>query len=151
VAEADITDVDLLTRLADGDEEAFVSLYRRWQAPIRRFALAMIGSPQTAEDVMQETFMVLIRDGGHYDPRRGPFGAYVRGVARHLVLRRIRRDSRFVALADGLADSLESLLGRDAPRSFDAGSRDMMARVESTSRIVAHLSFLTVEASHDDS
>ncbi len=96
-----------------------MSLYRRWQAPVQRFALAMIGSPHTAEDVMQETFMVLIRDGGRYDPRRGPFGAYIRGVARHLVLRRIRRDSRFVALADGLAASLESALGRDAPHSPD--------------------------------
>ena len=34
-----------------GDEEAFVCLYRRWQAPLHRFAIGMTGSPHAAEDV----------------------------------------------------------------------------------------------------
>jgi len=119
VEEADALDLELVERFVKGDEEALVSLYRRWQMPVQRFALAMTGSPHAAEDVMQETFVVLIREGARYDPRRGPVSAYLRGVARHLVLRRIRRDSRFVAFADGLADALESVQGRDAPRSPD--------------------------------
>jgi RNA polymerase sigma-70 factor (ECF subfamily) len=115
VAEPELSDVELLERLAGGDEEAFVCLYRRWQAPLHRFAIAMTGSPHAAEDVTQETFMVLMQDAGRYDPGRGPLGAYLRGIARHLVFRRIRRESRFVALADGFAESLDALL---------AGARD---------------------------
>jgi RNA polymerase sigma-70 factor, ECF subfamily len=115
VAEPELPDVELLERLAGGDEEAFVCLYRRWQASLHRFAIAMTGSPHAAEDVTQETFMVLMQDAGRYDPGRGPLGAYLRGIARHLVFRRIRRESRFVALADGFAESLDALL---------AGARD---------------------------
>ena len=109
VAEPELSDVELLERLAAGDEEAFVCLYRRWQAPLHRFAIAMTGSPHAAEDVMQETFMVLMQDAGRYDPGRGPLGAYLRGIARHLVSpayppRVALRGSR------GFAESLDALL-----------------------------------------
>ena len=85
-------------------------LYRRWQAPLHRFAIGMTGSPHAAEDVVQETFMVLMQDAGRYDAGRGPVGAYLRGITRHLVFRRFRRESRFVALVDGFAESLDARL-----------------------------------------
>jgi RNA polymerase sigma-70 factor (ECF subfamily) len=110
VAQPEPSDVELLHRLAGGDEGAFVCLYRRWQAPLHRFAIGMTGSPHAAEDVVQETFMVLMQDAGRYDAGRGPVGAYLRGITRHLVFRRIRRESRFVALADGFAESLDARL-----------------------------------------
>jgi RNA polymerase sigma-70 factor, ECF subfamily len=108
VAQPELSDVELLHRLAGGDEDAFVCLYRRWQAPLHRFAIGMTGSPHAAEDVVQETFMILMQDAARYDAGRGPVGAYLRGITRHLVFRRIRRESRFVALADGFAQSLDA-------------------------------------------
>lgn len=109
-AQPELSDVELLHRLAGGDEDAFVCLYRRWQTPLHRFAIGMTGSPHTAEDIVQETFMVLMRDAGRYDAGRGPVGAYLRGITRHLVFRRIRRERRFVALAEGFAESLDARL-----------------------------------------
>jgi RNA polymerase sigma-70 factor (ECF subfamily) len=61
----------------------------------------MTGSPCTADDVVQETFMILMREGSRYDAGRGAVGSYLRGIARHLVHRRLRRDSRFVEIVDG--------------------------------------------------
>jgi RNA polymerase sigma-70 factor (ECF subfamily) len=91
----------LLERLVAGDEEAFVCLYRRWRPALHRFALGMTGSPPTADDVVQETFMVVMREAERYDPSRGAVGSYLRGIARHMVLRRLRREARYVELSDG--------------------------------------------------
>ncbi len=91
-----LSDDDLLELLRAGDENAFVALYRRRQGAIYRFALRMCGSETVAEDVTQEVFMTLMRGDGRYDPSRGSFSAYLFGVARNQVLRRLEKD-RFLS------------------------------------------------------
>lgn len=107
-----VTDEELLARMAGGDEEAFVTLYRRRQGAVYRFALRMTGNPGVAEEVTQETFLVLIRDAGRWDARRGTLASWLFGVARNHVLRTLERDGRYVA-GDGLEEmpSAEDTLG----------------------------------------
>lgn len=83
---------ELLRRIADGDESAFTSLYRERQGGIYRFALQMSGSATIAEDVTQEVFMTLIRETHNFDPSRGTLAAYLYGIARNQVLRRLEKD-----------------------------------------------------------
>jgi RNA polymerase sigma-70 factor (ECF subfamily) len=78
-------------RMRHGDEQAFVSLYRRRQGAIYRFAMHMSGSAPTAEDVTQEVFLALIREDCGFDPERGSLSAYLFGIARKLVLRYLER------------------------------------------------------------
>lgn len=91
-----LSDDELLTLLRAGDESAFVTLYRRRQGGIYRFALRMSGSESIAEDVTQEVFLTLMRGDGHYDSSRGSFSAYLFGVARNQALRRLEKD-RFLS------------------------------------------------------
>jgi RNA polymerase sigma-70 factor, ECF subfamily len=102
------SDVDLLKQMAGGDEQAFTVLYRRRQGGVYRFALQMSGSRGIAEDVTQEVFMVLIREAQRYDPERGSLAAYLYGVARNHVLRRLERDRLLVPLADATEDDHDS-------------------------------------------
>jgi RNA polymerase sigma-70 factor (ECF subfamily) len=102
--EPEIADADLLERLVAGDEDALVSLYRRWRPPLHRFALGMTGSAAVADDLVQETFMIVMQEADRYDASRGAVGSYLRGIARHLVHRRIRRESRFTALGEDQLD-----------------------------------------------
>lgn len=81
-----------------GDEQAFTALYGRRQGSIYRFALQMTGSESLAEDVTQEVFMTLMREGGKYDPQRGAVGAFLYGIARNHVLRRFQREHHYVSL-----------------------------------------------------
>ncbi len=92
------TDEELLIRIHSGDEPAFVSLYRRRQAAIFRFALHMSGSEAAAEDITQEVFLAMLRDGCGFDPSRGSLAAYLFGIARKLVLRHLERGRNDVAL-----------------------------------------------------
>jgi len=94
------SDDDLVRRFRAGDEDAFLALYRRWQGPLYRFALRMGGVAGLAEDVTQEVFMALLRHPDRYDSARGPVSAYLYGIARHQVLRRLDRDRSQVPLPD---------------------------------------------------
>ncbi|HEV7890318.1 MAG TPA: RNA polymerase sigma factor [Pyrinomonadaceae bacterium] len=105
------TDAELLRLMLGGDEEAFTALYRRRQGGVYRFALQMSGSEALAEDVAQEVFMVLMRDGGNFDPSRGSLAAYLYGIARNHVLRAFERERSFVPLETDADDS------NDAPHA----------------------------------
>lgn len=83
-----------------GDEEALATLYRRRQGSVYRFALQMSGSPALAEDVTQEVFMALLRDGTSYDAARGPLNWFLLGIARNLVRQRLGREHFYISLAD---------------------------------------------------
>ena len=102
------SDDDLLRQMIAGDEDAFTELYRRRQGGVYRFALNMSGSEAIAEDVTQEVFIVLIREANNYDPRRGSLAAYLYGISRNHVLRRLERERLFVPFADGSPDEEQS-------------------------------------------
>src|ERR1022692_1080935 len=92
------TDDDLLMLTRSGDEQAFLSLYRKRQGALYRFAHHMSGSATVAEDITQEVFLALIRDECGYDPDRGTLSGYLFGIARKLVLRHLERGRSDVAL-----------------------------------------------------
>jgi RNA polymerase sigma-70 factor (ECF subfamily) len=100
-------DDDLLRLAMAGDEEAFLALYRRRQGGIYRFALHMSGHPDVAEEVTQEVFLALIRDGSRYDAARGSVSAFLYGIARNHLLRRLERDRHSVPLAENLSQDRE--------------------------------------------
>ena len=93
-------DGELLRSMLAGDEEALATLYRRRQGSIYRFALQMSGSPALAEDVTQEVFMVLMREGTSYDSARGPLNWFLFGIARNLVRQRLGREQFYASLTD---------------------------------------------------
>ena len=88
----------LLRRSAKGDEDAFAEIYRRYQARLYRFALRMTGSAWAAEEVVQDVFMTLVREPKKYDPQRGALGAFLYGIARNRVMKRLERAPRELPL-----------------------------------------------------
>ena len=99
------TDDELLSRLRRGDEAAFVTLYRRRQGAIYRFAMHMSGSATAAEDITQEVFLALLRRECGFDPERGTLSGYLFGIARKLVLRNLERGRADVALDSDADDA----------------------------------------------
>ena len=99
------SDEELLRLIMAGDADAFTTLYRRRQAGIYRFALQMCGSEGIAEDVTQEVFMTLVRrEPQIFDASRGTLVAYLYGIARNQVLRRLEKERHFVALVEDTAE-----------------------------------------------
>jgi len=92
------SDEELLLRTQSGDEEAFLTLYKRRQAGLFRFAVHMSGSLSVAEDITQEVFLALLREDCGYDPNRGTLSGYLFGIARKLIFRHLERGRADVAL-----------------------------------------------------
>ena len=93
----ELGDGELLRLSGEGDEQAFMILYRRHQGNVFRFALHMSGRRDTAEEVTQEVFLALLSDPALYVEERGALQGYLIGVARNKV-RRALSQSRSVDL-----------------------------------------------------
>jgi RNA polymerase sigma-70 factor, ECF subfamily len=121
-------DSELLRSMLAGDEEALALLYRRRQGNVYRFALHMSGSKSVAEDVTQEVFLFLMREGHVFDPTRGSLSAFLLGVARNHVLRRLRVDQLLMPIGED-ADDEQSFLA-SVPGDSELRPLEDLARAE---------------------
>ena len=87
------SDAALLRAARQGDERAFLRLYREHHAGLFRFAWRLTGSAAAAEDVTQECFLALLQGAG-FDGRAGGLRTYLLGMARNLALRGLRAAGR---------------------------------------------------------
>ena len=92
------SDAVLLTRVAAGDRDALAALFRRRQQNVYRFALHLTGSPAVADDVTQDVFVAVIRDAAKFDPDRAAAAAWLCGIARNFVRRRLTFERQTASL-----------------------------------------------------
>jgi RNA polymerase sigma factor (sigma-70 family) len=92
------TDAELLALALAGEESAFVELYNKLKGGIFRYAFYMTSSIGAAEEVTQEVFMSLLKEGSSYRQERGDVGAFAFGIARNLVWRVRRRERAYQPL-----------------------------------------------------
>lgn len=78
----------------------FQIVFEAHQDAVFGFAWRMTGAPAVAEDVAQETFLVLLKSPGSYSAARGSVRSWLLGVARNLILKRWRADGRWTSLDD---------------------------------------------------
>jgi RNA polymerase sigma-70 factor, ECF subfamily len=133
-----LPDAELLQLAIAGDESAFLVLYERLKSGIFRYAFFMTNSVSAAEEVTQEVFMSLIRDGSGYRKDRGDVGAFAFGIARNFVRRIRRRERSYQPLPDD--DAIEHLAA-----SLISGSDSLqkkMIRAEVTEQVHTAISSL---------
>ena len=71
-------DYELLQRAKTGDIQASDQLYQRHKVMVWQFVLSRVGVPMTAEDIVHDTFLELIKHPSRFDPYRGVvFEAYL--------------------------------------------------------------------------
>jgi RNA polymerase sigma-70 factor (ECF subfamily) len=80
-------DATLIESLTRGSPEALSRIYRLHGNRVFRAAYQHASSREMAEEVTQETFLLLLREPGKFDPARGELGAFLAGVARQLARR----------------------------------------------------------------
>ena len=102
-------DADLVSRLRRGDAAAARELYQRHGTALLRFGLAMSNCRQTAEDIVHDTFVEILKHPVRFDPTRGSVIAYLFGIARHRMSRVARvslRDAEVRTADDGEFDAV---------------------------------------------
>src|SRR3954470_23864501 len=90
----------------------FAALVSEHQAVLRTFVRMLGIHPMWVDDVAQEVFLVAYRRHADFDDTRGPFIAWLRGIARKVVANERRREARRTRLlqrelVDLLADEVD--------------------------------------------
>jgi RNA polymerase sigma-70 factor (ECF subfamily) len=84
------TDDALMSRAARGEEAAFRLLVQRWESQVHAFLVSMLGSPEEAQDLAQETFVKVYAQAGRYRGE-GLFRSWLFRIAGNLARSRLRR------------------------------------------------------------
>jgi RNA polymerase sigma-70 factor (ECF subfamily) len=115
-----ITDEQAMWRVKmDDDPQAFARLVERWQGPIQRLCIKMLGDAHRAEDLTQEAFARVFARRKDYEPA-GRFSTFLWRIALNLCydeLRKIKRrgESSLEGGADerGETDFMADIAGPD--------------------------------------
>ena len=138
-----LTDDLLIARARRGEEAALESLFRAVEAPAFRLARRLCGGIEDAEEVVQETFLEVVRSVGRFRGD-GPFVAWVKRIAASKALMRLRKRRRTPEEAVDPAD----LAGRSDTRNPAASPEAIghrldlevaLARLSDTARAVVWL------------
>ena len=95
----------LLRRIGGGDKAALAALYEGFRMPVYYYALRLTGNAQKAEDVMQETFLAIMRNAGDYRSD-GKAAAWIYTVARNKAMDMFRKEGNELPLSQ--AEELEA-------------------------------------------
>ncbi len=120
--------LELIRRMASGDESALGALYDQTSRPVFGLALRILNDPSAAEEVTLEVYSQVWRQAEAYDPRRGTPSAWLLTIARSRAIDRFRSTDQTRRRTDTL-DVVESVSadepGPDA-HAADAERREIV-------------------------
>jgi len=105
-----------LIRAARADPGAFQAIYERYADRVYRYLLTRSRSPDDAADLLQQVFLRAMDALSQYRPEKGPFVAWLFGIARN-------------AATDFQRRSRPTVSWDMVPESFLAGRTDLEAEV----------------------
>lgn len=80
--------------VSDGSVAAFERVYDTHGQAAFSLACRIVGDRARAEEVTQEAFLAIWRNGSRYDASRGSLRTWVLGIIRHRAIDALRRDRR---------------------------------------------------------
>jgi RNA polymerase sigma-70 factor (ECF subfamily) len=100
------SDIELMQRVRNGDDDALTVLVHRYQGPLINFFRSM-GLHSGAEDAVQDTFLRLYRYRDRYEPRAA-FRTFIYMIARQVSVDAIRKGKRYGDLLARAANESET-------------------------------------------
>jgi RNA polymerase sigma-70 factor (ECF subfamily) len=94
----ELTERDLCAALRRGDESAFSTVVSLYHSPLRRLALTYVRSAAVADEVVQETWLGVIR-GIHAFEERSSLKTWIFRILANTAKTRAERENRFVPLS----------------------------------------------------
>lgn len=90
----DLTDAEILSHVAEGDIEAYGKIVNRYRLRLYNFVFRFVGDRETAEDVVQETFLRAFRKRKEYRAIAN-FSTWLFTIAGNLAKSELRRRKRW--------------------------------------------------------
>ncbi len=102
------TDRELVERINTGESELLGELISRYEDRVYNLALRMMGNREDAEDVLQDTFLNVIRSLDRFQGRSS-FSTWLYRVAANAALTRLRKQSKQAKSEDEFLDDVYSV------------------------------------------
>ena len=132
-------DVELLARVAQGDEQAFAQFYRRSADGLYGMALKMMNDSGEAQDVLQDGFSYMWKKAGTYDPARSSPFTWAVMIVRNKAIDRLRSRQRQARIVEKATAEFLHFAEAD-----DASAREPVRR-EQCAEVRAALAEIPVE------
>ena len=100
-----VSDVDLLKRIANGEEDAFSLLYDRFTKVLYFFAMKILRNEREAEDILQSVFLKVWQRAYQYNDQKGTPQNWLLGLTRNTTLDHIRSAKRRERFSETIAAS----------------------------------------------
>ena len=97
-----------------GDRHAFATLFDHFAPRVKGFLVRRGMNATAAEEIAQETMLVLWRKAGTFSPERGKADTWIFTIARNLAVDRQRRDQIALAEEADPGDEADSALSAEA-------------------------------------
>ena len=126
-----LSDEALMLEFQRGSREAFEELFDRYRGPLYAFFRRRLFDNERAEDLLQETFLIVIRSTARYEPR-ALVRTYLYAIALNLLSAERRKQARHNRAIDELAggqvtEILSSALWiREALAKLDPTEREIL-------------------------
>ena len=133
------TDAAVVALARDGDSEAFRALVDRHSRAVYRLAFRMTGTPQDADDVVQETFLKAYKQLGRFESRAN-FSTWLHRIAVNCSIDLIRARPRRETGHD--AEDLDQLGAGDGGQQ-QASPERLMLSTEVQHRVASAMSSLS--------
>jgi RNA polymerase sigma-70 factor (ECF subfamily) len=123
------SDEALMLEFQGGSRAAFEELFARYRKPLYGLFARRLNNPERAEDLAQETFLVVIRGASRYEPRSS-VRTYLYGIALNLLAAERRKvlstsgQSAAEPKTDGTPEYV--LWVRQAMEKLDAPEREIL-------------------------
>jgi RNA polymerase sigma-70 factor (ECF subfamily) len=127
-ARDETSDAPMMRAFARGEAGAAEELYDRYAPRIYGLGMVMLGNDASAQDLVQDTFVKLLRNADRYDPARGKLDTWVLLVARSLAIDGIRRRVLDVRTAEASPPNRE--MSTDSTPEEIAETMDMAERAK---------------------
>lgn len=142
-----LADEELMVRLSRGEPDAFDLIYERHADAAFSLAYRICGSRVAAEEVAQDAFLALWRNGGRYEASRGSVRNWILGIVHNRAIDSLRRAVRHESRRAGDEGLAERLVARErtddeAGRREEAGTmRTLLDDLPAEQRRVIELAY----------
>jgi RNA polymerase sigma-70 factor, ECF subfamily len=108
-----LADEELMVRLSRGEADAFDLIYERHADAAFSLAYRISGSRAAAEEVAQDAFLALWRNGARYEQSRGSVRNWILGIVHNRAIDALRRAVRHESRRAGDEGLAERLMAPD--------------------------------------
>jgi len=124
-------EIELIQRIANGDQAAFAALYDRLSPILYSMALRMMNDAIEAEDVLQDGFVYIWQRANTFDASRGSPISWAIMIVRHKAIDRLRVRLRGERLRQRASASPELASDKDDQSALEPFLRERRAQVKS--------------------